>query len=999
MYEIFTFGNGVMLGSLFQAIAAMTSTADYLELIRLIFVVATLIVAIEVTWTGRFKPTARLLTIIFMMNLAILTTADVTITDQVNSANNSTVADVPAGLAAPLALATAIGNWGATSFETIFSLPNDLRYQSNGLLFASRLAEATTQFEVTDSRMANNLAEFAQGCIYYGIMADWFTIETVMESADIWASLPAASFGNAIFVNNEDSSGTVAMDGCRNVRTKIEADWSNAIDEMTSVYGQRIFPSYAEADAKARLLSSIPQSYQFMANISDSAADIVRQNAMINAMRRSFTNMANNAGSPGAAQDYALAQAEAQQRTTYATLGALAGRMMSLFKNVLEVLLYGVFPIAFIFSIAALMQGKAVVMYFKLLFWLQLWPPMFAILNFAMVTYAAESTTAAAMQAGGGSAILNMMTYTGMRAVNSDMSAMAGYMSWMIPMFSWALVSGTGYAASQLAASLGSVAQASGSSAASSASSGNISLGNYSGYNNRQFQDVSSPTMSRGFGTSVNSETGAKITTSAGGYQTISTPQNSTPFMANLSNAIRSSTSTSASQSVQAAKTAASSFASQTHSTYSNMQKLAQGSSTGTGTSSGNDTGRSSQFSKSFAEMDKLAEQFANKHGMSKGQAASMLLAASMDSNKMLVGMGFAAATGLGGRAQVDFQGKSSSSEDWNAAKEFASQRQFGKKWDEATQAGEKQAQQQSQNSQDAQSKDIAAGFNRQQSAQQNLQSSLTQAQAWQRLSAKMEEAGGSGSVNAVGALMQFGRSQGVNMEQLAVQSSNINGAGAAAASRQLQQVVNAFVQNEAAGMAGVGPAPTSGSVSQAKQANDSAVVAATESPSPPPGSGNVLANAGDNMATVREMAAQAGVPSSDMVGKSANEIQQLAEQRMASQGGQVNSGGDQVTNGGAPLRQDAEKQTDSSNQSHMVNAMGEVASAGADVITDAVGGLKQAGGQIVDRFIQSPNNTQSQSGGDSAKPAPWSGYENDLPPPVEDEGGNKGKAWVNRLD
>ncbi len=996
MYEIYTYGNGIMLGDLFQAIAAMVATDDYLKLIRIIFVITTLIVAVEITWTGRFKPTGRLLTIIFMMNAAILTTTEVTVTDRVNSANDSTVASVPAGLAAPLAIATVIGDWATSSFETIFSLPNNLRYQSNGLLFASRLAEATTQFEVTDARMANNLAEFAQGCIYYGIMADWFSIDAVMESGDIWASLPAASFGNAIFVNYEDSSGTVAMDGCKNVRTKIEDDWADAIDKMTSVFGQRIFPEYAETDAKARLLSSIPQSYQFMANISDSAADIVRQNAMINAMRRSFTNLANNAGSPGAAQDYALAQAEAQQRTTYATLGALAGRMMSLFRNVLETLIYGVFPIAFVFSLAALMQGKAVVMYFKLLFWLQLWPPMFAILNYAMATFAAEATTAAAMQAGGGASVLNMLTYTGMRAVNSDMSAMAGYLSWMIPMFSWAIVSGSGFAASQLAASLGSVAQSSGSSAASSASSGNISLGNYSGYNNRMFQDMSSPSMNRGLGDYVNPDTGAKQTTSAGGYQTTSTPQNSTPFMANLSNAIRSSTSTSASQSIQAAKTAASSFASTTQSTYSNMQKLAQGSSTGTGTSSGSDTGSSTQFSKSFAEMDKLAEQFANKHGMSKGQAASMLLAASMDSNKMLVGMGFAAATGLSGRGDIKFQGESKSSEEWNAAKEFASQNQFDKKWNEATQAGSKQSQQQSQNTQDAQSKDIAAGFNRQQSAQQNLQSSLTQAQAWQRLSAKMEEAGGSGSVNAVGALMQFGRSQGVNMEQLAVQSSNINGTGAAAASKQLQQLVNAFVQNEAASMAGVGPAPTPGSVMQSNQANDATVVAASESPSPPPGSGNVLANAGDHMATVREMAAQAGVPSADMVGKNAGEIQQLAEQRMASQGQVVEGGGDLVTNGGTPLRQEAENQTDSSKQSHMVNAMGEVASAGADVVSNAIGGLKQVGGQIVGGFTQS---SQGQSSTPAKQPAPWAGYEYDLPPLAGEEGGNKGKAWVNRLD
>ncbi|NNE62884.1 MAG: hypothetical protein HKN34_02265, partial [Gammaproteobacteria bacterium] len=450
MVEVFTYGNGVMLGSLFQAVAALTSTPDYLELIRLVFVISALIVAIEIVWTGRFKATGRLFAIILMMNAAILSTTDVQIVDRVNSANDSLVADVPAGLAAPLALSTAIGDWATGAFETVFSLPNDLRYKSNGLLFASRLVEATTQFQITDSRMANNLSEFAQGCIYYGMMAGWFSIEDVMEAPDIWAALPATEFGNAIFIDYEDATGVTTLVGCKTARGFLDTDWTTAMDEMTSVYGQRMFPEYAEVDAKARLLSSIPQSYTYLAGISSSAADVVRQNAMINTMRQSFTNLANTSGALGAAQDYALAQAEAQQRTTYSTLGAMAGRMMSLFSNVLETLIYGIFPIAFVFTLIALMQGKAIMMYFKLLFWLQLWPPMFAILNFAMLTYSSNVTTAAVSAAGGGGNALNMLTFTGLNAVNSDMAAMAGYLSWMIPMFSWAIVSGSGFAAAQL---------------------------------------------------------------------------------------------------------------------------------------------------------------------------------------------------------------------------------------------------------------------------------------------------------------------------------------------------------------------------------------------------------------------------------------------------------------------------------------------------------------------------------------------------------------------
>jgi len=128
MQEIFTYGNGVMIGELIQAVAALVATDDYLKLVRLVFVITTAVVAIQIIWSGRFTATGRLFAIILMMNAAILTTTDVQITDRVNSANDSVVADVPVGLAGPLAIFTAIGDWATQAFETTFSMPNDLRY-------------------------------------------------------------------------------------------------------------------------------------------------------------------------------------------------------------------------------------------------------------------------------------------------------------------------------------------------------------------------------------------------------------------------------------------------------------------------------------------------------------------------------------------------------------------------------------------------------------------------------------------------------------------------------------------------------------------------------------------------------------------------------------------------------------------------------------------------------------------------------------------------------
>jgi conjugal transfer mating pair stabilization protein TraG len=968
--DIFTYGNGVMLTALFQAITALTATDDYLELIRVVFMISTLVVTIEIIWTGRFKATARLLTIILLLNGAILSTADVQLTDRVNAANDALIADVPAGLAVPLAVTTAIGDWATGAFETIFAMPNDLRYRSNGLLFASRLVEASTQFEITDARMANNLAEFAQGCIYYGIMAEWFTLNTIMESGNIWAALPAASFGNAIFVNYEDINGNVGMDGCKNVRTLIETDWDDAIDEMNSVYGQRLFPEYAEADAKARLLSSIPQSYAFMANIASNAADIVRQNAMVNTMRRSFTNLANNAGAPGAAQDYALAQAEAQQRTTYATLGAMAGRMMSLFSNVLETLIYGIFPIAFIFILIALMQGKAVLMYLKLLLWLQLWPPMFAILNFAMSTYAADATTAAAMQAGGGASILNMLTYTGMRAVNSDMSAMAGYLSWMIPMFSWAIVSGSGFAASQMAASLGAVAQSSGSAAAGAVSSGNISLGNYSAYNGRMFQENSSPSMNRGVGSYVDSNTGTTFTTSAGGLQTMNTQQNSTPIMANLASSLKSSVGTSMNNAVSAARTSTSGFMSSAGSAYQAMTNLRQSSGSGSNTSNGWDQNKSAQFGQDYSSMTQAAKKFAKDNNLSTNEAVGILAAAGLSTSAGFSALGNGIT--LGGKGQLDYSGKTLSGETWKAAHDYAKTSGFSEKYSAATKSAESLSASNTQSSNQSVADDVSSSTSNQKTASDQMQASLSNTSTWQSLSSRLSDQGASGNAAAVGAFIQYAKGQGYSLGSLDAKMAAMSSTSgdAAGATREMNNLVSGFVQGQAGEMAGVGAVPSihDSGVRQFDQGNRQEVADASTA---------IGTQAQSNDSTVASAANYAGVPSTGDVARTVAATRATVETSSNGATGAIADGKESIESGSTPMVNTVIFNTDPQNQ----DLMAQTLTNSGDKSVDMVGDAKNT---AVNLF--NGGSMPSRSGDEGKVVGPGNEAHLDLPPPAPND-------------
>jgi conjugal transfer mating pair stabilization protein TraG len=985
MQEIFTYGNGVMIGELMQAVAALVATDDYLKLIRLVFVITTAVVAIQIVWSGRFTATGRLFAIILMMNAAILTTTDVQITDRVNSANDSVVADVPAGLAGPLAIFTSIGDWATQSFETVFSMPNDLRYTSNGLLFASRLVNASTEYVVTDAVMANNLAEFAQACIFYGAMAGWFNLRDIMEAPNIWASLPAASFGNAIFAHYTDpATGVSNMNGCRDIRNLLEADWAAAIDKMASDYGRRQYPQHDEATAKALLLSALPATYTYMTGIAQSAATLIQQNAMQNTLRRSATAVASEAGATGAIQDFALSQAEAAQRTTYSTLGALAGRMMSLFHNVLETLIYGIFPIAFVFMLISLMQGKAILMYFKLLFWLQLWPPMFAILNYAMSVYGAEATASQALISGGAVPVLSMMTVGGIRQVNADMAAMAGYLSWMIPMFSWAIASGTGFAATQLAGAIGGVAQSTGSAAASAAATGNLSLGNvsmrntsagnYSAHNSGMFTNSANPTLNTGVGSRTDPVTGATYRETAGGFGTLDMPMNKAPFTASLGTALRSSVNTSTGEAVEAVKSSGAAFMSTTQGLYSNMQNLARTGQSGTTITNGSDVGSRSDFSRSFGEMDSVAAKFAKEHGMSKDQAAAMLLAASMDTGKSGMGMIAGLALGISGKGEVSYRGQSRSSEAWKDAQETAKKNDFGQKWNNAVKAGQQEAEQRSNGSTDTGGRAFQAGFNRQRQASSNLQASMTEAQSWQRLQSRLNESGASGNVDAVAGLMAYGRAQGIDMARLAAQATNIAGGGQSAtnAAKQLDGLVNDYVASLASGK--VAEAPTQAGVQSAHAANLNEVEAKGS---------NVIPQSVQDQRDLAGTGAAWGIPSSEAVATRSAELQARSGALEAGYADVVETGGSSVQARGQPIQEEAARNSAPGNQHHVANATVQVGEAMVDTVRDIKESASYLAGQILGGGAGSAPSSSAQNS--QNQPEPWAGYHQDLPPLPED--------------
>jgi len=277
-WEIFTYGGGAVLLQLFNGLVAIMGDNDYLVLLKITGLITVIWVIIEAIFMRRPISIQPFIIVILVFYILFIPRVNVIITDRINPANSGVVANVPIGVGFTASIASNVGDWMARTFESVLTLPNDLQYSSNGLLFGSNLLQASTQFEITDSRLAGNISEFMQQCVFYDILTGFYTWGDIVDEPDLWTMLqstanPARSFQYL------DTSGSKSIVTCPAGAALLNTDWTNEITRARRIYGNRIFPGDPLAEAK--FMAALPVSYAYMSNITTTAADSIRQN-MIN---------------------------------------------------------------------------------------------------------------------------------------------------------------------------------------------------------------------------------------------------------------------------------------------------------------------------------------------------------------------------------------------------------------------------------------------------------------------------------------------------------------------------------------------------------------------------------------------------------------------------------------------------------------------------------------------------------------------------------------------
>ena len=78
-----------------------------------------------------------------------------------------------------------VENYLVRSSEVVSGLPGDLDYSRNGMIYGSRLFEATRSLRIHDPEFAANLDEHFRQCVFYDVLLGRYSMETLVNAPDI----------------------------------------------------------------------------------------------------------------------------------------------------------------------------------------------------------------------------------------------------------------------------------------------------------------------------------------------------------------------------------------------------------------------------------------------------------------------------------------------------------------------------------------------------------------------------------------------------------------------------------------------------------------------------------------------------------------------------------------------------------------------------------------------------------------------------------------------
>lgn len=480
---VVTYGGGEILRMIFDAIAMLSNQSG--GIVKPLMYLCAVLGGFWSISKALFAPSLESLLLryffplIVVCSLFFIPTTSIRIEDVLKDRSYK-VDHVPFLLARFAELTSTIGYKITDAFEKVMHVPNDISYNSTGMIFGADNAMDIGRYQLTNSDLEQNLRRFSKKCVLYDIALGQYSIDDLKKSTDLWKFFEEKT-SQVRMIEYCDPDSSSKKKKCEYLSCK------EAFKRMTPYFNKE-----KEYFAQLEIVKNLPLTFQALTGLQKEKEDLIGQQLMIHLLKNEYNGNA-----------FAKSRAESQQKNTYQTMGALAANGLVVMRAVIEALVYAAFIL--IFPLALLPSGfKYFSTWAWLAIWIQLWPPFYAILNYIMHSVAHGYVETVFFGLNESQKGLSFFTSVGLKNLQEDIFALAGYLSASIPLITYAILQGGMSSFVQVANSMMSPSQSAASTVGSEQATGNYSLAN-SNFGQLSYQNSSSlqgnlaPSFSAGY--------------------------------------------------------------------------------------------------------------------------------------------------------------------------------------------------------------------------------------------------------------------------------------------------------------------------------------------------------------------------------------------------------------------------------------------------------------------------------------------------------------------
>lgn len=472
--EFFAYWNGSQIRDLFEAVVAITGSADFTGLLKTIILFGFLCVITVCALRYRgLDAGSFIFAVALFYGVTLVPKTDLAINDE-RSGSVYVVSNVPLGLAFMASTTSHVGHWLTEVFEDTFAGVEAERFSRFGMVFPERAVNAILAAGPVTAQGRTLISDFNRNCVMPELIDYPQKIEALSTSGNLWQTIAQTGWVNPAR-KTQDTAGNWL--GCDEAIAFI--DNHMATKELPAIQkhlAMKLLPD--QLDASTLILRVLPQAESLLLGVSQSLASSIKHSVFMNTLQSDIDNVAALAGHPLAtATALAQAQGNLSSEINYRTMAEIAKDALPKVRNSLEFIILASFPLIFIMVLAAgHMAGTILRSYLTLLVWIQLWAPISAVMNYLIIHTDSHPMNQIIAEYGANTIYAANL----IREAGASSQAIAGFLTILAPVIAFAIAKGSDFATAQLAASVMAPAQSAAQSQGASLTSGNISLGNTS---------------------------------------------------------------------------------------------------------------------------------------------------------------------------------------------------------------------------------------------------------------------------------------------------------------------------------------------------------------------------------------------------------------------------------------------------------------------------------------------------------------------------------------